>query len=190
MVVSLLVQTTTGHCVGLAKMALNVWGCYGKEITALHSRASRNGDVIVGVSGTLGDFEFHDGEFFRWTAAEGMVGLGVLAGPGLAVSADGQFIVGSKSTELVPEAFIWDSVNGARPISDMLAGVGEAQEWQLTGATAISNDGTVIVGNGTNPDGIPEAWRVVVPEPSSAFVFACGCVALLFFRCKKQPAWS
>ena len=50
--------------------------------------------------------------------------------------------------------------------------------WTLKYATGISNDGNVIVGYGTNPDGLYEAWIVtdldkgVVPEPSSFIVWS------------------
>lgn len=37
--------------------------------------------------------------------------------------------------------------------------------WTLTHANGVSNDGTVIVGSGTNPDGDPEAWRAFLGEP-------------------------
>ena len=44
--------------------------------------------------------------------------------------------------------------------------------WTLTRGTGISADGTTIVGIGTNPAGQTEAWRAVVPEPSSLSLLA------------------
>jgi hypothetical protein len=37
-------------------------------------------------------------------------------------------------------------------------------DWKLTSIEAISDDGRVLVGNGFNPQGIPEAWLAVVPQ--------------------------
>jgi hypothetical protein len=36
--------------------------------------------------------------------------------------------------------------------------------WTLERATGVSDDGSVIVGYGTNPSGVREAWRAVVPR--------------------------
>jgi hypothetical protein len=74
----------------------------------------QRGEVVVGLSGTFGP---EPSEAFRWTAAEGMVGLGFLPGHNLSealgVSTDGSVIVGydapSRDSPLA-EAFIWDSV--------------------------------------------------------------------------------
>jgi hypothetical protein len=58
----------------------------------------------------------------------------------------------------------------------------ELNGWTLNHALAISADGTVIVGNGTNPAGSREAWIAVIPEPGTFVLTAIGlalisCVA-------------
>ncbi len=53
-------------------------------------------------------------------------------------------------------------------------GVTNLAGWTLSTARGISVDGQTIVGDGINPAGQMEAWRVIgVPEPAS--------IALLFF---------
>ena len=44
--------------------------------------------------------------------------------------------------------------------------------WALIRANAISGDGTTIVGDGINPDGNQEAWRVVLSENMSSDEFS------------------
>ena len=46
--------------------------------------------------------------------------------------------------------------------------------WVLDEATGASNDGTVIVGTGRNPSGQREAWKAVIPEPSSLLLLSIG----------------
>ncbi|WP_425397683.1 hypothetical protein [Aeoliella sp.] len=60
--------------------------------------------------------------------------------------------------------FIWDAHHGMRPLARVLAGdFGlDFEGWRLNEATAISDDGTTIVGVGRNPDGVIEAWRAVM----------------------------
>lgn len=60
--------------------------------------------------------------------------------------------------------FIWDERRGMRPLARVLAGdFGlDFEGWVLDEATAISDDGTTIVGTGINPDGEQEAWRAVM----------------------------
>lgn len=60
--------------------------------------------------------------------------------------------------------FIWDVERGMRPLARVLAGdYGlDLEGWRLNQATAISDDGTTIVGVGVNPEGVQEAWRAVM----------------------------
>lgn len=54
-----------------------------------------------------------------------------------------------------------DAFNGLRTIKEVLTTAGlDMTGWELTAATAISADGSVIVGYGTNPAGQTEAWMV------------------------------
>ena len=61
-------------------------------------------------------------------------------------------------------AVVWDGGTGTRALLDVLRdefGVRVGLDgWTLERATAISDDGLVVVGTGTNPAGDTEAWRV------------------------------
>jgi len=129
---------------------------------------SDDGSVVVGASVS----DFGNFEAFRWTAEDGMVGLGDLPG-GLDLSladdanADGSIIVGRSRAGASDAAFIWDADNGMRDLKQVLMddfGL-DLTGWSLNEAHAISADGTMIAGTGTNPDGNPEGWIAVLPEP-------------------------
>jgi len=115
-------------------------------------RISADGTTVVGnVSPALGT-----GEAFRWTAGNGVVLLG--DGGGLfsnsyatGVSGDGEIVVGTANTpsfQNVP--FVWTPVAGMMPLNDLLvSGFGlDTSAWRIFGASAISDDGTVILGSG------------------------------------------
>jgi uncharacterized membrane protein len=116
----------------------------------------------------------------------------------LDISADGSIIVGTagygSGVILAPGelngAVIWKD-GTARFITELLTtdyGLGvELEGWHLTYATAISDDGTVIAGNGFAPDGSSAAWVVVlaVPEPASVVLALVGVMAVMAFRMKK-----
>jgi probable HAF family extracellular repeat protein len=153
---------------------------------------SADGRVVVG--GSINSSGFY--EAFRWTEGGGMVGLGDLPGgifESLAndTTADGGTVVGSSIVGLTTtqfgvgpdyDPFIWDAGHGMRNLVDVLSndyGLGPALAgWNLAEATAISDDGKVIVGNGFNPDGNFEAWIVRIPEPSTAMSMIVAAVAL------------
>jgi probable HAF family extracellular repeat protein len=128
-----------------------------------------DGTVIAGRSQSAFGFEA-----MRWTQTDGMQGLGDLPGgtfeaAAYGMSASGNMIVGYGSTSLGREAFVWDPANGMRNLKQVLVdefGL-NLTGWQLSSANAISDDGTTIVGTGTNPIGRGEAWRAVIPEPAS-----------------------
>ena len=127
---------------------------------------SADGSVVVGYSNGGNGFNGNLIEAFRWTQAGGMVGLGVLSG-GIAsyangVSADGSVVVGYSATDPFTgaEAFIWNSSQGMRSLQQVLTndyGL-DLTGWSLDVAGAISADGLTIVGFGTNPNGLTEAW--------------------------------
>jgi probable HAF family extracellular repeat protein len=105
---------------------------------------SDDGAVVVGSAGSPGV----EREAFRWTADEGMVGLGFLPtshydpwSSAHDVSADGAVVIGtSRSDELGLEAFRWTQETGMVGLGPV---PGCSAETQVTG---ISADGTVIVG--------------------------------------------
>jgi len=135
---------------------------------------SNDGEVIIG---SATDIIFNPlnrttqvSRGFRWTRETGLVKLDFGGSPRDA-SSDGTIIVGGFKS-----AFIWDPVNGAQDLKDVLVtdfGL-DLAGWTLTGATGISDDGFTIVGNGINPDGFNEAWIVVIPEPGSALLLVAG----------------
>jgi probable HAF family extracellular repeat protein len=131
--------------------------------------ASGNGSVVVGQSRDRDGFW----KAFRWTAATGMRDVGTLGGPMAAaynVSDDGSVVVGRALTSgnsASDRAFRWTPKKGMQNLQELLvkAGVTSVSGWILLGATGVSADGTVIVGEGINPAKQREAFRAVLPPP-------------------------
>ena len=78
------------------------------------------------------------------------------------ISGDGKVIVGYQVYER-SVAMRW--MNGTeRRILDLLAESSVVMTgWTLTIAHAASRDGRVIVGEGINPNGLPEGWIAILP---------------------------
>jgi probable HAF family extracellular repeat protein len=125
---------------------------------------SPDGLVVVGTSSSSSGYPA-----FRWTKAGGMVNIGYLPGRTTAhpfdASYNGKIIVGgSFSGPTDSRAFIWDSTHGMRDLQTVLQsdyGL-NLSGWVLNNAFGISDNGNVIVGNGKNPSGQQEAFRVVL----------------------------
>ncbi|MDM8008604.1 MAG: SUMF1/EgtB/PvdO family nonheme iron enzyme [Phycisphaerae bacterium] len=141
---------------------------------------SPDGGVVVGYC--------HHGpneeEAFKWTIGGGMVGLGTPGGEqesyAYGVSQDGSTIVG-EARGLTPQSVIWDNTHGARYLKQVLTdeyGL-DLAGWGLERAYAISADGRVIVGRGTNPAGQSEAWIAYIPEPASLLLLALAGLAVI-----------
>lgn len=113
---------------------------------------SPSGHVIVG-----GPSNGRAGEAWKWTEADGAVGLGDLLGgvfdsTAWAVSADGQTIVGHGASDFGGEAFRWTEADGMIGLGDLPGGnFGSA-------ALDVSADGAVVVGYGLTQAGM-EAVR-------------------------------
>jgi hypothetical protein len=126
-------------------------GSSGRDSSA--NAVSADGTTVVG-NRSVSSFQE---EPFVWTEAKGMMGLGHAGSFSRAfgVSADGSRVVGA-----IPSgAFIWEESQGVRLISEVLREQGvNITGWDLFAAFDISADGTVIVGDGVNPDGISEGW--------------------------------
>jgi uncharacterized membrane protein len=156
---------------------------YATAISAL-------GDVVVGSSSTESAPDYN--EPFYWTSSTGMVSLGLLpghvGGGAGGVTQDGTTVVGADAY-LLPDGgtgstpFIWFKGSGLQPLHDYLAtswGLGDKLVgWQLLSANQISSDGSVIVGSGIDPNGLPEAWMAVVPEPATAILAGLGVLMLV-----------
>ncbi|MGH0035588.1 MAG: PEP-CTERM sorting domain-containing protein [Myxococcota bacterium] len=134
------------------------------------SAVSSDGLVIVGFGQTRAGREA-----FRWTKHRGMRTLGDLQGGEVSseaadVSADGSVVVGRARTDRGDAAFVWDVRRGMRSLRDVLVGAHgvDLDGWVLGAATAVSDDGSIIVGTGTNAQGRTEAWRAVLPRERAA----------------------
>ena len=124
-----------------------------------------DGSVVVGTN-------------FRWTQASGY--RQVLYGTAFGVSADGNTVVGG-----LDAAFIWDGSSAPpRLLKDVLEDDfgHDLTGWTLRTAEDISNDGTTIVGDGTNPQGQAEAFMAVIPEPASVLMCSIACVMTVLRR--------
>ena len=110
---------------------------------------SSDGSVVVGESRSAAQ---PGGEAFRWTAQDGMQGLGGLTllslgftyALGFGISADASTIVGHARTELFEEAFFWKQQTGMVSL-DPLRGT-----TFFSAAFDVSADGSIIVGTGEN----------------------------------------
>jgi uncharacterized membrane protein len=107
----------------------------------------------------------HGIEACVWTEAGGLRGLGDLPGGEFsstvfALTADGSLAGGFGHTDAGAEAFLWDEAHGMRRVADMLsdAQLKGCEGWRLTDVTGLSADGSVLAGNGMNPQGQPEGW--------------------------------
>ncbi|MGD9160867.1 MAG: VPLPA-CTERM sorting domain-containing protein [Desulfobacteraceae bacterium] len=146
---------------------------------------SADGSTVVGYS-KVGS-ERHS---FIWTEETGMIDIGCLDGRAYTktISGDGSVVGGYNNNG----AIIWTEDLGMFYLYDFLVGLGVEglDGWTLDEAWDISYDGLVIVGEGTNPDGKIEAWRVcldegtfsAVPVPGAIWLLGSGMIALAGFR--------
>lgn len=110
------------------------------------SAISADGRVVVGDATSSAG-----GQAFRWTAEEGMVGLGDLPGgtfssAAFGVSADGSVIVGQGSSSGFDanQAFRWTQATGMVGLGDLPGGR------FLSRASDVSGDGSVVVGDASS----------------------------------------
>lgn len=110
---------------------------------------STNGEFVVGRSGSSSGQRA-----FRWSAATGMLDLGVLAGgsvsSALGTSADGSFVVGTSGSSLGPaggdRVMRWSAQGGLEQLGVLPGG-------DLSWGRGISDDGSVVVGMSTTSGG-------------------------------------
>ncbi len=123
---------------------------------------SRDGQTIVGWSGGGGAA----GEAFRWTPSSGLQALPLPIGnifgtQATATNHDGSLIAGFSGDN---PALVWH--NGGSPtLLPQLAG------WGIMVPHGISDDGTVVAGEGTNPNVEQEAW-IWTPTRGSESLFS------------------
>jgi probable HAF family extracellular repeat protein len=111
---------------------------------------SANGAVIVGGAYTFAQFQ----HAFRWSESKQMVDLGTLPGGmesvALGVSDDGHVIVGMADDESgVAHAFRWTQESGMQTIEEWITdnnGANKITDVNFLGASAVSNDGKIVVG--------------------------------------------
>jgi probable HAF family extracellular repeat protein len=117
-------------------------GDFGGNYSSSYA-TNTDGSVIVGTAAV----DNVSSQPFRWTATSGLIGLGgqSINAIAYAVSADGVVVVGQANGK----AFRWQPTTGLEYVQDLLvAGGVDMTNWNLTQATGISADGSVIVGNG------------------------------------------
>jgi probable HAF family extracellular repeat protein len=146
------------------------------DITSNAVAVSPDGTTVVGMSTAPSVQQ----RAFRWTQDELMTNLGTLGGPhsyATGVDGAGRRIVGSSHTAANQNhAFLWTPELGMVDLNTYLPTLGmDLTGWQLTGPCAISDDGTVIVGDGqlnffnrgwivnlerdTDADGLMDSWE-------------------------------
>lgn len=138
------------------------------------SAVTPDGSVIVGSTASAGGYLA-----FRWTVANGLVllpyppGLSPTNADATDISADGNVIVG-RVTANSPgglAACVWTEGVGIQLLSDILIQQGATglAGWTLNFASGISDDGRRIVGWGTNPNGVTEAFLATISPIPAAF---------------------
>jgi probable HAF family extracellular repeat protein len=153
------------------------------DSTSAAGSISGDGTTIVGISRTA-----NTTRAFRWTAAAGMQDL-LFPRPqsgAVDISHDGSIIAGHSNNIAV----IWHKDYGVLPLQVLLADAGVSTlGWTDIGISALSADGTTVVGSGINPSGRREAFRAVlpaiVPEPSLAAPLVAGAL-LLCMKIERQ----
>ncbi len=123
------------------------------DTNSVANGVSADGLVIVGSSSSASG-----SQAFRWTAGSGMIGLGHLSGTtnnsAAGVSVDGSVIVGTSGIldgngiDDTRKAFRWTAGTG-------MVGLGYLPGDTVSSATAVSGDGSIVVGN----SGYSEAFR-------------------------------
>jgi hypothetical protein len=182
------IWTQAGGMVGIGDLA---GGIFESRIASM----SPDGSILLGAS-----YGTHGQGSFLWTHAGGMEALDVVpagmpnAGNGwnaIDLTPNAEFIVGGSAFPgaLHEQAVVWDATNGLRLVSDVLVtGIGvDLGDWQLVRASQVSADGTILAGDGLNPDGDREGWIATlpsridaiatVPEPSCSALAAIAGLA-------------
>ena len=134
-------------------------GFFPAGTTGIANAVSADGSVVVGYGDAKEKGVFYQiYQAFRWTATDGLVGLGWLPGgtkfsEAFGISADGSAIVGVSDSAAGTQAFRWTQAEG-------LVGLGILPGGSFARAQAISVDKTTIVGFSTiNGNNHAFRWR-------------------------------
>jgi uncharacterized membrane protein len=106
---------------------------------------------------------------FTYTDEQGALRLPDLEGGeassgAYAISRDGRVVAGFGSDETGQHAVVWMERAPMRLDDLFTEAGGELPEgFRLSDVRAISSDGRAFAGNGTNPDGAPEGFRIILP---------------------------
>jgi probable HAF family extracellular repeat protein len=108
-----------------------------------------DGTIVVGRASNTGGNSVP----FRWTAATGIKAMTTVLGSATAMTPDGRFVVGYGSFASPSEAFRWSEASGFERLGDLPGGSSSSL------AIDVSDDGTILVGQGNS--GVAEAmvWR-------------------------------
>lgn len=158
-------NTIVGNRLGGSGNEAVVWTQLGVDVIAPLSGdavsfargISSDGTLTVGVSGSCGCRGFH--------AREGAVDIADGLFRALDTSADGGLVVGDaiESTCSAGKAAVWSAGPGRQFVACELMPAGIIPSlWTLSLVTAVSDDGRVIAGEGTNPDLQSEGWVAVL----------------------------
>lgn len=153
--------------------------------TSYANAVSSDGTIVVGSS-----WNGSAQQAFRWTAQSGMVPLIGLPGDSRAfsVSADGSVAVGYGNRE----AMLWTEQLGMVGVQEYLMahGVTGLDGLFLYGSSAVSADGTTIVGTAYNSQGEQVGWIAKVPEPPTAPLSLVALGAFIMLRaCRLRFLW-
>ena len=123
-------------------------GLFSGGTISIANGVSADGSVVAGYGDGLDTSVSYDVfQAFRWTASNGMVGLGFLPGgqkfsEAFGVSADGTTIVGVSDSASGNQAFRWTQAEG-------MVGIGKLAGASFTRANAISADNSTVTGYST-----------------------------------------
>ncbi|RKX28844.1 MAG: hypothetical protein DRP71_16935, partial [Verrucomicrobia bacterium] len=141
------------------------------DVLSSATAVSADGRTVVGYVADRDQVE----KAVRWTAEDGLKPLWASAGAGDSsvaydVSGNGERIVGGfREGDGLNRAFLWDGDLEDLDLKGLLIngyGLGDALSgWELEVVNAISTDGMMVAGRGTNASGLTEAFVAYLGDP-------------------------